>query len=111
MVVWWGTSVEIVSAFCRLSREGTIPRDGLQPLLARFAELRQVWVEVLPSEQLRRLAEVMPEKHSLRAGDAFQLAAALVWCNEQPRYRPFVCFDRRLAKAAEEAGFAVLSQP
>jgi len=38
--------------------------------------------------------------------DSFQLAAALVWCQEKPRRRPFVTADERLAKAAEKAGFS-----
>jgi hypothetical protein len=35
------------------------------------------------------------------------LAAALEWCDQRPRHRPFVCFDRRLAEAAFQLGFAV----
>jgi hypothetical protein len=37
-----------------------------------------------------------------------QLAAALVWCNERPRRRVMVCFDERLAAAAEQAGFTLI---
>ncbi len=41
------------------------------------------------------------------AQTALQLGAALVWCREKPRRRPFVCFDERLGKAAPQAGFSV----
>jgi hypothetical protein len=41
----------------------------------------------------------------LKALDAFQLAAALLWRNEKPRGRVFVCDDTDLAKAATKAGF------
>lgn len=39
---------------------------------------------------------------------ALQLAAALVLCHEHPRNRAFVCFDAKLASAADAAGFMVL---
>jgi predicted nucleic acid-binding protein len=77
---------------------------------ARLAVLRRAWVEVLPTERVRSLAEVLPEQYDLRAGDAFQLAAAAVWCRERPRNRSFVCYDRRLALAAERMGFQVITQ-
>lgn len=110
-VVWWGTSVEILSGIARFDREGSLTRDMTNAVLARFARLRQGWDEVAPSERLRRLAEAIPARYNLRTGDAFQLAAALVWCNEYPRGRSFICFDQGLAQAAEAAGFDVLAQP
>lgn len=45
----------------------------------------------------------------LRAADAVQLAAALVWCRERPRNRPFVCFDRGLAASGTVLGFRVIA--
>jgi hypothetical protein len=47
-------------------------------------------------------------KHALPTGDVFQLAAALTWRREQPRERPFVSLDRRLADAARQIGFDVI---
>lgn len=44
----------------------------------------------------------------LRSADAFQLAAALVWCANRPRNRTFITMDDKLALAAEEAGFSLL---
>ena len=105
--VWWGTLVEVRSAFHQLAQEKAITREELPQCLARLAVMRQFWDEVPPNEKARDLAGTFPEKCNLRAADAFQLAAALVWCRERPRNRPFICFDRRLAKAAEEAGFTV----
>jgi predicted nucleic acid-binding protein len=66
--------------------------------------------EIEPTEEVRTLAESALEKHDLRAADALQLAAALVFCHERPRGRWFVCFDRRLAAAADIEGFTVLPQ-
>jgi predicted nucleic acid-binding protein len=62
---------------------------------------------MLPSEKVRTMAEALPDEYGVRAADALQLAAALVWCRERPRRRPFVCFDERLANAAAKVGFAV----
>jgi predicted nucleic acid-binding protein len=111
IVVWWGTPVEIRSALARLQREKAITPDGLAQTLERFNLLRRSWAEVLPTDRLRALAEVLPERHGVRAPDAFQLAAALIWCNEKPKKRPFVCPDQKLAASAEAAGFSVSLRP
>jgi predicted nucleic acid-binding protein len=111
IVVWWGTPVEIRSALARLQREKAVTLDGLVQTLERFNLLRRSWTEVLPTDRLRDLAEVLPGRHGVRAPDAFQLAAALVWCNEKPRRRPFVCLDRKLAASAEAVGFSVSPHP
>ena len=65
------------------------------------------WDEILPSEQIRTLAEGLPVEYGIRGADALQLAAALVWCRERPRRRPFVCFDERQVAAVSKAGFTV----
>lgn len=108
VVVWWGTTVEVRSAISRLHSEGVITLKGRQQALARLEVLRQEWYEITPSEQVRRLAEDLPDSYGLRALDSFQLAAALVWCREKPRNRTFVCDDARLAEAAEAVGFSVM---
>ena len=107
MAVWWGTPVEITSAFTRLLRSNEIRQEDFRSALARLAGLRRRWIEVQPTETLRDLAENLPKQYSLRAADALQLAAALVWSTQSPRKRVFVCFDGRLAEAAEREGFAV----
>lgn len=107
LVVWWGTTVEVYSAIARLEREGLLTSKGVAQSLARLDALRERWDEVEPAEAVRRLAEGLPVTRALRAADAFQLAAALVWCRERPSRRPFVCFDNALAAAAEAEGFAV----
>lgn len=108
VVVWWGTTVEVRSAISRLQSEGVITVKGRQQALARLEVLRQEWYEITPSEQVRRLAEDLPDSYGLRALDSFQLAAALIWCREKPRNRTFVCDDARLAEAAEAVGFSVV---
>jgi hypothetical protein len=44
----------------------------------------------------------------LRAADALQLAAALVWCQGDPLQHGFVCLDQRLREAARREGFTAL---
>ena len=66
------------------------------------------WTEVTALEPVRRYAERLVETHPLRAGDALQLAAAIVAAEERPDSLEFVTFDRRQAEAAEREGFRVL---
>ena len=108
VIVWWGTTVEIRSAISRLHGEGVITAKGRQQALARLEVLRQEWREITPSEKTRRLAEGLPDAYGLRALDSFQLAAALVWCNEKPKNRVVVCDDSKLSVAAQTVGFTVV---
>lgn len=64
---------------------------------------------VAPTSVLLEIAIDLPETYAVRGLDAFQLAAALIWCKEKPRNRPFVCADVRLGRAASEAGFDLVS--
>ena len=107
-VVWWAADVEVESALCRLRRDGKITTDDLR-------HARQTWkvaaasvLVVEPTESLHASAREFPERFGLRAMDAFQLAAALAWCQGKPKNRVFVCFDKRLAEAAKHSGFNVL---
>jgi len=65
------------------------------------------WREILPTDSLRELSCVQLERFPIRAADALHLAAALIWCNQKPRGRLFVCNDLRLGEAARHAGFTV----
>ena len=107
MVVWWGTPLEARSAFARLVRDGDMTQDDRSAAIALLGQLRVAWDEILPTEKVRSLAEDLPDAHRLRAADAAQLAAALVWCRERPEQRPLVCFDDRLRVAASALGFSV----
>jgi len=106
--VWWGSSVEVHSAICRLLRAKEITEREQHGALLRLRMLSQGWSEILPSEELRDLAMQLLDQYSLRAADSLQLAAALVWCGQRPAKRSLVCGDQRLSGAARAAGFSVL---
>lgn len=104
IVVWWGTSVEISRGLARL-RNGDLTEKEVVKALRLWEKLKKTCRVVSPVERVIELANDLPENYGLRALDSFQLAAALVWCQEKPRRRPFVTADERLAKAAEKVGF------
>ena len=99
--------MEARGAFARLVRDGALSSVQRVYAIKLLDQLRRSWDEILPTEAVRVIAEALPDDYGLRAGDAWQLAAALVWCRERPRRRPFVCLDKRLAKAASDIGFTV----
>lgn len=107
-VVWWATLAEVSSAFARAARVGRADANEHARALRRLQALNNSWREVDPVNALRERALQLLDSHSLRTGDAFQLAAALAWCNENPHRRVFVCFDDRLATVAEDVGFNVI---
>jgi predicted nucleic acid-binding protein len=103
--LWWGTQVEIRSSFARLVRDGEIEQVGFETAVKKWLAISQRARELPPSPRVLEIASELPDKYGVRALDAFQLAAALVWCKEKPRNRPFVCADQRLSEAASEVGF------
>jgi len=58
---------------------------------------------------VREQAEELLARYKIRAADALQLAAALVWCQGRPQHRTLVCFDERLGEAGSKIGFEVTS--
>jgi predicted nucleic acid-binding protein len=106
--VWWASTVEVHSAISRLLRNGAIDAAAVDGAFARLDKLGQIWREILPEDSLRDLACRLLDMYPLRAADSLQLAAALVWCQQRPAGRTFVCGDKRLSHAAEAAGFTVI---
>ena len=107
VVVWWGTPLECVSAVARVRREGALDFDAEAAVHALLDTLQDAWTEILPSEPLRRRASRILRVHSLRAADALQLAAALIW-SERTEGTELVTFDERLTVAARLEGLRVL---
>jgi predicted nucleic acid-binding protein len=65
---------------------------------------------VQPGVELCASAMRLLAAHPLRAADALQLAAAMLWARDKPGGRDFVCLDERLRTAAILEGFAVLPE-
>jgi hypothetical protein len=108
MIVWWATRIECLSALARRRREGVLPVEAGVAAKAVLSALTREWSEVLPSELVRQRTERLISVHPLRAADAFQLAAALAWAEENPLGLGLVCLDQNLREAALKEGFEVL---
>jgi hypothetical protein len=108
IVVWWATRIECLSAFERRCREGILPAKAALNAKSVLASLAAGWSEVLPSELVRRRAERLLATHALRAADALQLAAALIWAEEAPESLELISFDQNLRGGASKEGFIIL---
>ena len=105
IAAWWSTRIECVSALMRLARENRLTAQGLARARTVLRTLADSWTEVQPSEPVRSGAERLLAAHPLRAADALQLAAAVVWCVGATSGAEFVTFDERLRDAALREGF------
>jgi len=108
MVVWWASPVECGSAVHRLRREGIFTPTEAAQVLAGLAATLDAANAVEPGDEMCASALRLLAVHPLRAADAFQLAAALLWTRDHPGGRDFVCLDERLRTAAILEGFQVL---
>ncbi len=97
IVVWWGTSVEINSGLARLKRDGELTDKEVVKALRLWEKILKSSRIVAPVERIVEIADRLPETYALRALDSFQLAAALVWCQEKPRLRPFKYLSKSYA--------------
>ena len=70
--------------------------------------LAKGWSEVLPSELVRQRAARLLFIHALRAAEAFQLVAALIWTEEALQGLEVVCLDQNLREWAFKEGCNVL---
>jgi len=101
------SEAEISSALCRRHREGALTRAQHQRALDALRDdlERLEVVELSP----RVVANVHPllERHGLRAGDALQLASALLLREALGSELVLVAYDERLRAAAQVEGFRV----
>jgi hypothetical protein len=107
VTLWWGAPVECLSAIYRRHREDPVPAPLLTEALSRLRALVEDADTVSPTDEVRRRAGRLVAAHPLRAADALQLGAALVWCEEQSHGEVFVCLDERLREAARREGFSL----
>jgi predicted nucleic acid-binding protein len=107
-VIWWATPLECHSAVVRATREKRVSHADAAEARERLRGARTQTLEVAPTEAVRDRANRLLSSHPLRTADALQLAAALLWCEEQPLTETFVCLDERLRDAARREGFTLL---
>ncbi len=107
-VVWWGTAVEVYSAIARSLRTGLVDAVEAQLAAAALDKIQSTWRRILPDDDVQKEARRLLEIYPLRAADALQLSAALTWCRNRPSGRTFLCGHKRLAEAAEAAGFSII---
>ena len=108
IAAWWSSPVECLSALARLRREDSLSVSEEAQAQTVLRALMGAWTEVEPSGVVREQAGRVLRLHPLRAADALQLAAALVWCQGDPTHHDFVCLDQRLREAARREGFHIL---
>ncbi len=108
-VIWWASPVECQSALERRRREGG-PAKVLDEARRRLEAMAMGVAVVGATDQVRGRAGRLLAAHPLRAADALQLAAALVWSDDLPQGEGFVCLDERLRAAAASAGFELIPE-
>lgn len=106
--IWWTTPVECQGAVQRRHREGLIAASEVAAANERLRNFLHHVDTVAPTDELRRRAGRLIAVHPLRAADALQLAAALLWAEEQPNGESFVSLDGRLRDAAAREGFTLI---
>ncbi len=111
LVTWTLSSVEVVSALRRLVREGGLAESAAHTAEEILGELVRATHVVADVERVKSSSLRLLRLHALRAADALQLAAALVWADGAPGGRTLHTFDRRLGQAALREGFRVVPEP
>jgi uncharacterized protein len=107
MLFWWATWAEVASAVARLLRERKITLEESASLRMRMEDTWSSSAVVQPSPAVLLDADNLLFKHVLRAGDAFQLAAARAAVGSEPEGFGFITLDHRLRTAAAAEGFLV----
>jgi hypothetical protein len=108
VVVWVLTGVEVVSALRRLVRDGELTEPAARRAEQLADDLLARTHAVTDLERVKGIAIRLLRVHALRAADALQLAAALVWADAAPAGLIVHTLDRRLGTAAEREGFEVI---
>lgn len=103
------SEIEVASAAERRYRLGELHPAELTAILAALdRDLRRLRVVELQPPIVAE-ARLALHHHGLCAADAVQLASALVLRREAAARLTFLCFDARLASAAQEEGLDVIA--
>ena len=106
-VLWALTPVEITSALWRLVREEALSERDAQAAELRAQQLTDASEVVADLDSVKAVAQRILRVHPLRAADALQLAAGLIWAGSRPQGKIFHTLDERLAASARREGFEV----
>lgn len=96
------SAVEIASALARRAREGAIAEADRERALAALREDLTAMLIIELTPEIMTRAQVLLQRHPLRAGDAIQLASCLELQSELEKPITLVVFDDRLAAAARK---------
>jgi predicted nucleic acid-binding protein len=107
VAIWTLTTVEIGSALWRLRRDEALTEEDARAAELRAEELASASYVVADVDSVKTVAARLLRVHALRAADALQLGAALVWAGARPQGKTLHTLDERLAVAARREGFSV----
>ena len=98
------SEVEVASALMRRWREGAFDKRGRDRALAALRrDFKQLSVVEIGQLVTARAVSLL-ERHTLRAGDALQLASSLLLRDSSTAPVTFAAFDDRLNQAARAEG-------
>jgi predicted nucleic acid-binding protein len=109
IIVWEGTGVEMLSALARYQRHSSGMDDVWPAVRHEMLRRWRMWMRVNDWTRVCPRAQRLVTLHPLKAGDAFQLAAALAACDDEPDQLAFVTRDVTLADAARLEGFPIVT--
>lgn len=101
------SEVEVVSAFARLAREGSLSVSQRDQAAEAFLKDLGAWTIVEITSDVTRYARKLLMRHTLRSGDAIQLAGALVLHENAGGLAAFIAHDVRLRDAAMSEGLNI----
>lgn len=100
--------IEAHAAFSRADREGRLSHSELERLRGDFDRDWPSYLVIRVSQPLLERAVKLVDSFALRAYDAMHLSAAQTLAEESDEPLLFACFDRRLSRAAEVLGMALV---
>ena len=107
LALWTMTPVEITSALWRLVRAGALTEEDAHAGDIRAQELAAASHTVADLDAVKAQARRLLRVHALRAADAVQLSASLIWAGGRPQGKTLHTLDDRLALVARREGFEV----
>ena len=103
------SAIEVASALARREREGAFTAVERDRALKRLNADLAAWILVELTAELTAAAQTLLVRHTLRSGDAVQLASCLYLQRETGERISFAVFDDRLATAAHAEGLTLVS--